>query len=137
MKTIKWLDLAEVLMGDNPRGFFDDLLNRDLLHVEFPDIYRLNSSLEWAKHHPEMNSYEHTMLVLTQSSILGYGLVTRFSCLMHDIGKAFTKRELMPRHHGHEVRGLKYVEAFCDHHEVPTDIKEVAMYVTRYHMNMH
>lgn len=136
-----WKELSRAMLEPYPRLFFDTLLECDALHAIFPEIYRLKTALESRRWHPEGDAYEHTMLVLTQS--VKYGddedkkLKIRMNALLHDIGKAITPREKLPKHHGHDVKGVKIVEEFCDKNGVPSKIKEVCKKTCRYHMYGH
>lgn len=132
-----WKELSRALMEPFPRLFFDTLLECDALHVLFPEVYALCSAMESYRWHPEGNSYEHTMLVLTQGAKFGLDLEGRFSCLVHDFGKGLTKKEDFPKHYGHDVNGVAVVEAFCNRLTVPSKTRDRAMKVTRYHMVGH
>lgn len=132
-----WKELSRALMEPFPRLFFDTLLECDALHVLLPEVYVLCSAMESHRWHPEGNSYEHTMLVLTQAAKMGYDLEARFSCLVHDFGKGLTKKEDFPKHYGHDVNGVAVVEAFCNRLTVPSKMRDRAMKTTRYHMVGH
>lgn len=132
-----WKELSRALMEDHPRLFFDTLLETDTLKAVFPEIWKLKSSLESYRWHPEGDSFEHTMLVLTQSALFGMDLPSRFAALVHDLGKGLTPREKMPSHFGHDVKGEPLVSAFCDRLKVPNEVSKPAVKATRYHMYMH
>ena len=132
-----WKEMSRALMEPYPRLFFDTLLELDALHVVFPEIYKLLTALEIRRYHPEQFTYEHVMLVLTQSAKNGYGLETRYACLMHDIGKTLTPFEKMPKHYGHDVNGVPLVRAFSDKYGVPDKLKELACFACKHHMMMH
>jgi tRNA nucleotidyltransferase (CCA-adding enzyme) len=61
----------------------------------------------------------------------------RFAALCHDLGKAKTPADVLPRHIGHEARGVPLVEALCKRLRVPTDCKELAILVCREHTLVH
>jgi tRNA nucleotidyltransferase (CCA-adding enzyme) len=132
-----WKEMSRALMEPNPRLFFDTLLEVDALHVIFPEVYRLKTALEARRWHPEGDAYEHTMLVLTQSALFNLDLETRFACLVHDIGKGITPRDQLPKHHGHDVKGVSLVSDFANRLTVPSKMRDRAMKATRYHMSMH
>lgn len=132
-----WKELSRALMEPHPRLFFDTLLECDVLHIIFPEVYVLCSAMESRIWHPEGNAYEHTMLVLTQSALNGYDLESRLAALVHDFGKGLTRKENFPRHYGHDVNGVPVVENFCNRLTVPTMIRDRAMKACRYHMSMH
>lgn len=132
-----WKELSRALMEPYARLFFDTLLECDALHVLFPEVYRLKTALESRRWHPEGDAYEHTMLVLTQAVRYNYDLEVRIACLVHDFGKGLTPRDKLPKHHGHEVTGVKVAQDFCNRLTVPSKMRDRVMKTTRYHMHMH
>jgi len=132
-----WKELSRALMEPHPRLFFDTLLECDALHVLFPEVYRLKTALEARRWHPEGDAYEHTMLVLTQASNQNLDLESTISCLVHDFGKGLTPRDQLPKHYGHDVKGVSVAEEFCNRLTVPAKMRDRAMKATRYHMSMH
>lgn len=132
-----WKELSRALMEPHARLFFDTLLECDALHVLFPEVYRLKTALEARRWHPEGDAFSHTQLVLTQAVNLDYDLETRFACLVHDIGKGFTPRSELPKHYGHDVKGVSLVRDFANRLTVPAKMRDRAMKVTRYHMIGH
>lgn len=132
-----WKELSRAMMEPHPRLFFDTLLKCDVLHVLFPEVYKLKMATESYVWHPEGDAYEHTMLVLTQSALFDMTLSQRMGALTHDFGKAHTPRHFMPSHFGHDVKGVAHVKAFFDRLKAPTAMRDVCMTSTRYHMYMH
>jgi len=57
--------------------------------------------------------------------------------LCHDLGKALTPKEELPRHLKHEERGVEPTEALSERFRVPKRIKELAVVVTRWHLVSH
>lgn len=132
-----WKELSRALMEPCPRLFFDTLLEADVLHILFPEVYALKSALEHRKWHPEGDAYEHTMLVLTQSALAGNDLTDRLAALTHDFGKGLTPKDKLPNHFGHEDVGVPVVEKFCNRLTVPARMRDQVMRTTKYHMHMH
>ncbi|MFA7408581.1 MAG: multifunctional CCA addition/repair protein [Anaerolineaceae bacterium] len=139
-----WKELSRALLETTPRLFFDTLLETDALHVIFPEIYRLKTALEAHRWHPEGDAFEHVMLVLEQMKMLlnGWGtedekLQCMLAALVHDFGKGITPRNLLPKHHGHDIKGVPIVEAFCDRLTVPTQFRKRVMLTTKFHMRGH
>lgn len=132
-----WKEMSRALMEAHPRLFFDTLLETDALHTIFPEIYRLKTALESHRWHPEGDALEHTLLVLTQAAEMGFDLESRFAALVHDLGKGLTPRDQLPKHYGHDVKGVPVVESFANRLSVPAKIRDRAMKATRYHMHMH
>ena len=56
---------------------------------------------------------------------------------MHDLGKALTPVEELPRHIMHEERGIKPVNELCDRLKVPTYTKQLALAVCKEHLKCH
>jgi tRNA nucleotidyltransferase (CCA-adding enzyme) len=132
-----WKEMSRAMMEPNPRLFFDTLLETDALHVVFPEVYRLKTALESFRWHPEGTAYSHSMLVLTAAARYGYDLETRMAALVHDFGKGLTPRDKLPKHYGHDVKGVPVVEQFCNRLSVPAKMRDRLMHVTKYHMAMH
>ncbi len=132
-----WKELSRALMEPYPRLFFDTLLETDALHVVFPEVYRLKTALESYRWHPEGDALEHSMLVLTAAARFGYDLETRMAALVHDFGKGLTPRDQLPKHYGHDVKGVPVVENFCNRLSVPAKMRDRLMHATRFHMVMH
>jgi tRNA nucleotidyltransferase (CCA-adding enzyme) len=134
-----WRVFCDAMLTDNPRNFFDFLFANDILHLVFPEVYRMKGAIESQKWHPEGNAYEHTMLVLQRAAYHRFDLPTRIACLVHDFGKALTPIEEMPRHYGHDDRGMQPATGFM-YRFGTLDAKELARpmrLMCKYHMRMH
>ncbi len=77
------------------------------------------------------------MMVLDMSARLNASLPVRFACLTHDLGKATTPADVLPRHIGHEERSLHLIKPLSQRLRVPTDCRELAEVVAREHGNIH
>lgn len=133
-----WKELSRALTETEPRRFFDVLLDCNVLDVLFPEVYELLACTENPKWHPEGNTFEHTMLVLTAASKLNPGsLEAAFFALVHDFGKAQVPAHLHPKFYGHAELGVKPVEAFCDRLKVDATLRKHARLMSRWHMHMH
>jgi tRNA nucleotidyltransferase (CCA-adding enzyme) len=64
-------------------------------------------------------------------------LPVRFAALTHDLGKATTPADLLPRHHGHEARSVRLATALCERLRVPNDCRDLALLAARYHGDVH
>lgn len=132
-----WKELSRALMEPHPRLFFDTLYECDVLGTLFPEIYRLKTALESLKWHPEGDAFSHVQLVLTQSAEMGHDLETRVMCLVHDLGKGITPRDQLPKHYGHDVKGVPLARDFLMRLTAPSSFIKHAEKVTRYHMAGH
>lgn len=140
--------LYDILLGDDPVGYFRNLPESD--HDKFSQVYAMKNAIENPKWHPEGNTFEHTMLVLAQGKKIvdadlqnnpDHNRTLHFqlmlACLVHDFGKALTPPELMPKHHGHEIKGIGPVKDFCRTHNVDEYTTNLVAVTTRYHMYGH
>jgi tRNA nucleotidyltransferase (CCA-adding enzyme) len=90
-----------------------------------------------ADYHPEVDTGVHVMMVIDMAARLGAALPARFAALTHDLGKARTPADILPRHHGHETKSVALVEGVCERLKVPVDCRDVARLAARYHGDMH
>jgi tRNA nucleotidyltransferase (CCA-adding enzyme) len=60
-----------------------------------------------------------------------------FAALLHDLGKALTPKDELPKHINHEHRGLPAVRAVCTRYKAPNDYRELALMACREHLNIH
>ena len=133
-----WKETSRALVENDPRRFFDTLLDVGALSEVFPEVAALVDTQENVKWHPEGNTYEHTMLVLTAMSKLRPGSVEdAMFALVHDFGKALTPKHLQPKHHGHDAAGVPVVEKFMTRLGLGGTFLKRAKILTRHHMKMH
>ena len=132
-----WQETQRALTEKTPARFFEVLKNCGALEKLFPEIARLWGVPQPEKHHPEIDTGIHTMMVLTQAARLSTDPRVRFAALVHDLGKGITPKDQLPKHIDHESRGVPLVEALCDRYRIPNDYRELAIIVTKYHLHYH
>ncbi len=132
-----WQEMRKALMTQSPAVFFRVLKTCGALKVLFPEIDRLFGIPQPPRHHPEIDSGEHVLMALDQAVALNANYAERFAVLVHDLGKGITPVDELPRHRGHEARGVPLVEALCERLRVPRDTRDLARAVTRYHLQCH
>jgi len=132
-----WQETVKALAEKTPARFFEVLRDCAALKKIFPEIDRLYGVPQPEKHHPEIDTGVHTMMVLTQAARLSDDPAIRFAALVHDLGKGTTEKKEWPKHIAHEERGVPLVEALCDRLKVPNQFRELAIIVTRYHLHYH
>jgi tRNA nucleotidyltransferase (CCA-adding enzyme) len=71
--------------------------------------------------------------VIDHAARHGLALEVRFAALMHDLGKGTTPQEMLPRHIGHEQRGVALVRDVCMRLRVPNECRDLALSVTKLH----
>ncbi len=132
-----WAETERALGEQTPARFFEVLRDCGALEKLFPEIDRLFGVPQPEKHHPEIDTGVHTMMVLEQAAGLSADTSVRFAALVHDLGKGATPENEWPKHIAHEERGVPLVEALCERLRVPKNYRELAIAVTRYHLHYH
>ncbi|MGI9135312.1 MAG: multifunctional CCA addition/repair protein [Rhodoferax sp.] len=132
-----WQELSKGLMEARPQRQFEVLRACAALHRLLPELDALWGVPQSAQHHPEIDTGVHVMLVLAQAAERGAPLAVRFACLTHDLGKGTTPAHLLPRHHGHEERGVHLLHGLCRRLRVPQECAELAELVAREHGHIH
>jgi tRNA nucleotidyltransferase (CCA-adding enzyme) len=59
------------------------------------------------------------------------------AALFHDLGKARTAPELLPRHLGHEDAGIEPIMAICERLQLPRTLRSAACLASTEHLNVH
>lgn len=133
-----WLELSKALSGPRPATFLRALHACGALAVWLPEVDALYGVPQAAQWHPEIDTGIHTEMVLEMAGRLAPGrLDVAWSALTHDLGKALTPAELLPRHHGHEEAGLVPLAAVHARLPVPTACRTLAERVCELHLNAH
>ena len=132
-----WQELARGLMEAKPSRMFEVLRDCGALKRLLPEVDRLWGVPQRADYHPEIDTGIHLMMVLDMSARLNADLPVRFACLTHDLGKATTPADVLPRHIGHEERSLRLIKPLAQRLRVPTDCRELAEVVAKEHGNIH
>jgi len=132
-----WAELYKALCEATPAAFFETLKDCGALAVIFPEIDNLYGVPQPAKYHPEIDTGVHSLMALTQAAKLSQKPEVRLAALLHDLGKALTKPEYWPSHHGHEKKGLPVLDRFCQRLRVPKAVKVLCAQVMEYHTHCH
>ena len=132
-----WQETQKALTLPSPRTYFEILREAHALKVIFPEVDALFGVPQPEQWHPEIDSGLHTMMVLDQACLLSADPIVRFAALTHDLGKGTTPREEWPRHVAHEHRGVGLIEKLCERLRIPNAYREIAVHVSKYHLNSH
>jgi len=132
-----WQELEGALAAPAPRQFIDTLRSCGALGVVLPEVDRLFGVPQPAEHHPEIDSGEHSLLVLEQAVLRDTSVDTRLAALLHDLGKGTTPVEQWPRHPGHEGRGAEIVIDLAERLRFPKQARDLATLSARYHGQAH
>jgi tRNA nucleotidyltransferase (CCA-adding enzyme) len=132
-----WQELARGLMEGKPSRFFETLRSCGALAKIIPEVDALFGVPQPEKYHPEIDCGIHTMLVVNDAAQHDYALEVRFAALTHDLGKATTPIDILPRHIGHESRSVELVKELSQRLRVPSECRDLALLVARYHGDIH
>jgi tRNA nucleotidyltransferase (CCA-adding enzyme) len=132
-----WQELSRGLMEAHPSRFFIALRDCGALKKILPEVDGLFGVPQPVHYHPEIDCGIHTMMVINDTAKQNYALEVRFAALTHDLGKATTPDEILPRHIGHEARSVGLLKVLCERLRVPADCRDLAFLVARYHGDVH
>jgi tRNA nucleotidyltransferase (CCA-adding enzyme) len=131
-----WQELSRGLMEAKPSRMFEVLRECGALARILPELDGLWGVPQPEKHHPEIDTGVHVMMVIDYAAQQGYSLPIRLAALMHDLGKGTTPASEWPRHHGHEGRSVELVEQVCTRLKIPNDCRDLARMTAREHGNV-
>ena len=133
-----WQELAKALRGATPSAFLRTLRDASALVAVLPEVDALYGVPQRAEYHPEIDTGTHTELVCDMAAKLAPGDdLIGFAALTHDLGKALTPADVLPRHVMHEQRGIAPLQALCERLRVPNEHRELAIIACREHLNVH
>lgn len=101
-----WQEIARGLMENTPSRMIEVLRECGLLKQWLPEVDALFGVPQRADYHPEIDTGIHTMMVLDLTARMNLSLEARYAALCHDLGKGNTPADVLPRHTGHEQRGV-------------------------------
>jgi tRNA nucleotidyltransferase (CCA-adding enzyme) len=132
-----WQELARALMEQHPSRFFTTLRLCGALAKIMPELDALFGVPQPEKHHPEIDCGLHTMMVIDDAALHGYSLEVRFAALTHDLGKGTTPKTELPRHIGHELRGVTLADTMAQRLRATGECRDLALLATRHHGDIH
>lgn len=132
-----WKETSRALLEDHADVYFQTLRDCGALKHLFPEIDALFGVPQRPEYHPEVDCGIHTLMSLQQACKANYSLDVRFAVLVHDLGKALTPVNELPRHIMHEERGVKPVTELCERLKVPTQTRQLALSVCKEHLKCH
>jgi len=132
-----WQELARAFAEPRPDVFIAVLRECGALARVLPEVDRLFGVPQPEKYHPEVDTGAHVLLALAAAARRGSAPEVVFAVLVHDLGKGLTPDDTLPRHVGHEARGVPLVRDVCARLGAPRAWRELAVAVTREHLNVH
>lgn len=132
-----WQEVSRGLMEKKPSRMFEMLRECGALARVLPEVDAMYGVPQRADYHPEIDTGVHVMMVVDHAAARGYALAVRFAALTHDLGKATTPADVLPRHIGHETRSVDLLKPLCERLRVPNECRDLAVLVAREHGNIH
>ena len=132
-----WKETQSALNEARADVYFEVLRACGALQVIMPEVEALFGVPQRPEYHPEIDSGIHTLMSLQRACEANYNDRVRFAVLVHDLGKALTPADVLPRHIQHEVRGVKPVKELCQRLKVPTQHQQLAELVCKEHLLCH
>ena len=133
-----WAELRRALAEPKPSAFVATLRDCGALARLFPEIDALYGVPQRPEFHPEIDTGVHTEMVVDMAATLAPGdTLVGWCALVHDLGKALTPADVLPRHVGHEDGGVAPIRALATRYRVPTEYAELAVLCCRLHLNAH
>lgn len=132
-----WQELSRGLMERQPSLFFTTLRACGALKKTLPEVDALFGVPQPEQHHPEIDCGVHVMMVLDDAAKHDYALEVRYAALTHDLGKATTPEENLPRHIGHELRSVELTKKLSQRLRASNECRDLALLAARYHGDIH
>ncbi|MFQ5634240.1 MAG: multifunctional CCA addition/repair protein [Gammaproteobacteria bacterium] len=132
-----WQETQRALGEPRPDAFVSALRDVGALAIVYPEVDALFGVPQPARWHPEIDAGVHVLMTLRMAAELDASAAARFAVMVHDVGKGTTPTTMLPRHIGHEERGVELIEALCRRAGVPNRYRELAVLVARYHGVVH
>ncbi|HEY8011077.1 MAG TPA: multifunctional CCA addition/repair protein [Rudaea sp.] len=133
-----WAETQKALTESTPSAFLRALRDCQALARLYPEIDALYGVPQRAEFHPEIDSGVHTELVVDMAARLAPSdALIGWCALVHDLGKALTPKDQLPRHHGHEHSGIAPIAALNARLKVSSEYAALAQLVCKLHLLAH
>lgn len=132
-----WTETRRALTEKDPTTYFQVLRNCGALKVWFKELDALFGVPQRPEFHPEIDCGIHALMSLNAAHKAEGSLAVRWAALTHDLGKALTPANVLPRHIGHEKRGLAPLKALHKRLRTSNDCAELAAISSEFHTHIH
>ncbi len=132
-----WKEMEKALGEPRPDAFITVLRDCGALAKLLPEVDALFGVPQPERWHPEIDTGVHVLLALRIAAGRGASAAIAFAVLVHDLGKALTPPQELPQHKGHENAGLPLIRGLAERLRVPTEFRDLALLVSRFHTHVH
>ncbi|KAB2843504.1 MAG: multifunctional CCA addition/repair protein [Burkholderiales bacterium] len=132
-----WQEVSRALLEPLPSRFFALLRRCGALATVLPELDGLFGIGQPPHFHPEIDTGVHVLQALDYAARERQPLEVLWALVAHDLGKGGSPPDLLPRHTGHEARGLALLEQMQRRLRVPEACAQLAEQVTRHHGAIH
>lgn len=133
-----WAETRRALSEPQPSAFLRVMRDCGALAKLFPEIDALYGVPQRAEYHPEIDTGVHTEMVVDMAARLAPAdALVGWCALVHDLGKALTPADQLPRHVGHETAGVEPIRRLAARYRLPGEFVELAVLCCRLHLNAH
>ena len=132
-----WKETQRALTETRAEVYFEVLRACGALKAIMPEVDALFGVPQRPEYHPEVDTGIHTLMTLQRACEQQYSDRVRFAAVLHDLGKALTPADQLPRHVEHEARGVEPIRQLCQRLKVPTQYQQLAELVCREHLLCH
>lgn len=132
-----WKETQRALTEARAEVYFEVLRACGALKAIMPEVDALFGVPQRPEYHPEVDTGIHTLMTLQRACEQQYSDRVRFAAVLHDLGKALTPADQLPRHVEHEARGIEPIRQLCQRLKVPTQYQQLAELVCREHLLCH
>ncbi len=133
-----WQEIRGALAEPKPSAMLRVLRECGALKILLPEVDALYGVPQRAEFHPEIDTGIHTEMVLDMAAKIAPGDdLVAYCALVHDLGKALTPPEVLPKHINHEHAGIALVQAVNARLKVPSEHAKMARVVCEKHLQVH
>ena len=132
-----WQELARGLMEPHPSRMLSVLRDCGALAILLPEVDALYGVPQPPAHHPEVDTGVHVAQALDWAAAHALPLPARYAVLTHDLGKAQSPPDALPRHIRHEQRSVRIARQVSQRLRVPQDCRDAAELAARFHGVVH
>ncbi len=138
-------EIRKAFISENPAVFVQVLRECGGLKALLPEVDALFGVPQPEQYHPEVDTGIHTLLAMDRCVALAIQqqiddsdrAMLVFAVLLHDLGKALTREQYLPKHSGHEAKGVPLVRAICLRLRAPKAWQQLAELVCHWHLQCH